>query len=245
MNLRVSDRIRLKNDSDKSSSILSSPKLMASSKSLNNDYDESSFLSPSARRKVTIMSNSDNELSFISPSSKKKSLMLTDPKQIIKSNVTSKSITSTKRSLASDYNYNEAPNKLIESSPVKIKNETKRALWETSDTIFSPLNKRKCNKRMYDDDDDDDGSLQNYNINDIDVIKLQTEKNMVNNLLNASTEEEKLFICKKLRESWAGIKDVDDDNEEEEDDDEDDEDDYQNDNIENQYYRHLYLKESI
>ena len=240
MNLRVSDRIRLKNDGDKSSSILSSPKLMASSKSLNNDYDQSSFLSPSARRKVTIMSHSDNELSFISPSSKKKSLMLTDPKQIIKSNVTSKSITSTKRSLASDYN-NEASNKLIESSPVKIKNETRRALWETSDTIFSPLNKRKCNKRMY--DDDDDGSLQNYDTNDIDVIKLQTEKNMVNNLLNASTEEEKLFICKKLGESWAGIKDVDDDNEEEEDD--DDEDDYQNDNIENQYYRHLYLKESI
>ena len=236
MNLRVSDRIRLKNDN--SSSILSSPKLMASSKSLNNDYDESSFLSPSTRRKVTIMSHSDNELSFISPSSKKKSLILTDPKQIIKSNVTSKSITSTKRSLASDYN--EASNKLIESSPVKIKNETRRALWETSDTMFSPLNKRKCNKRMYDDDDDDD-SLQNYDTNDIDVIKLQAEKNMVNNLLNASTEEEKLFICKKLGESWAGIKDVDDDNEEEE----DDEDDYQNDNIENQYYRHLHLKESI
>jgi len=236
MNQRVSDRIRLKNDN--SSNILSSPKLIASSKSLNNDYDESSFLSPSARRKATIMSP-NNELSFISPSSKKKSLMLTDPKQNIKSNATSKSITSTKRSLATDYN--EAPTKLIENSPIKIKNETRRALWETSDIIFTPMNKRKCNKRMH--DDDDDVSLQNCDNNDIDVIKLQAEKNMVNNLLNASTEEEKLFICKKLGESWAGIEDVDDDDEEE-DDVGDDEDDYQNDNIENQYYRHLHLKES-
>lgn len=214
--LRISDRIRLKNDT---SSILSP----------NATFDESSFISPSKRRKTTIST----------PSAKRKSIELTDPKHVTrKTNATIP--LSAKRVLECDYNELSEDSKVRENPPLKIKNETKRALWDTNDIFFNTTNQRmkmKCDKKI-NDDDEDDSDIDN-DINDINDIKLQLEKQMINNLLNASTEEEKCMISRKLAMSWAN--DYNDEDDEDEDDEDEDEDVK---NVhERLFYKHLSLKE--
>jgi hypothetical protein len=172
-----------------------------------------------------------NEISFASPIKKNKnnkcdSSFLSPPTTTIITKVLTdqrKRNNVTKRSLEFDYSEISKSKKVI-SSPINIKYETKRKLYEQEidDDINFPIIKNKKikkDKTFYYNEDIDDNE-----INDIDYIKLKKENYMIETLLNDNNSiEERTRIKIKLGKSWANI--------------EDDE----NNDVENEYYKYLAM----
>jgi len=174
-----------------------------------------------------------NEISFASPKKKKKnnkcdSSFLSPPTTTIITKVSTdqrkRNNNVTKRSLEFDYSEISKSKKVI-NSPINIKYETKRKLYEQEidDDINFPIIKNKKikkDKTFYYNEDIDDND-----INDIDYIKLKKEKYMIETLLNNDniSIEERTRIKIQLGKSWTNT--------------EDDE----NNDVENEYYKYLSL----
>ena len=176
-----------------------------------NHIDIDSFASPIKKIK-------DDSSCFLSPTTVTK--VFTEQK---KRNVKEISI---KRSLEGDYS--EISYSKIINSPINIKYETKRKLYAQEmddDAMNFPLIKRnkriKSNKKAY---DDEDIAIDVNDMNDIEYIKLQKERQMILTLLynDDISLEKKVSIRKKLGKSWANLEDGK--------------------GIENEYYQYLSLK---
>lgn len=187
--------------------------LTPTSKEVSNS--EISFASPIKKNK----GNNNDSLNFLSPTTVTK--VSTDQKN---RNVKESSI---ERSLEGDYS--EISKSKVINSPIIIKYETKRKLYEQEieideDINFPILNNKriKIDKTIY---NNKDTECDYDDINDIECIKLQKERQMIETLLydDNITVEEKVMIRIKLGKSWANLK-------------EDEED------IESEYYQYLSLK---
>ena len=164
--------------------------------------NEISFASPIKKKK----NNNKNDSSFLSPPTTTIITKVSTDQRKRNNNVT-------KRSLEFDYSEISKSKKVI-SSPINIKYETKRKLYEQEidDDINFPIIKNKKikkDKTFYYNEDIDDND-----INDIDFIKLKKENYMIETLLNNDniSIEERTRIKIKLGKSWANIDD-DDENE--------------------------------
>lgn len=187
--LRVSDRLRSKNDE-----LYCSP-TKASSSLINHTISESSFISPMTQRKAISVpiQRETSHSNLRTPLNKNQSTKILSGKG-------NKIPTSTKRKLDADYQNDGTP---VISKKLSFSNPNDQSTNESTNHIsFSIGNKRiyaKRTMRSNDDTDDDDS------INDVDGSKLQHEEQLLQRLFNSSSTEETLKMSKQMGESWANI----------------------------------------